>query len=268
MEDWLSMRLREKKMRIEGSTVLVTGAASGLGLATAKRLVAAGASVVLIDREEPTGGLIQSETGDRAIFFTADITDPSEFAEALNVAEGRGPLRAVVHCAGRGGDRQRVVARNQLPGDLSSFQEILRVNLAGSYNVLCLAAARMSRNEVDEGDRGCVVLTSSVAAFEGQIGQTAYAASKAGVNAITLVAARDLASWKIRVNAIAPGTFETAMLGRLSPEVREGLEASIPHPRRLGDPDDYAHLALALIENEYINGETIRLDGGLRMAAR
>ncbi len=142
------------------------------------------------------------------------------------------------------------------------------VNLLGTYNVLRLAAARISGNEVVDGDRGAVVLTASVAAFDGQIGQTSYAASKAGIHGMTLVAARDLASWQIRVNTIAPGIFDTPLLARLRDDIREGLAAGVPHPKRLGSPDDFAQLAVSLLENEYVNGETIRLDGGIRMAPR
>jgi NAD(P)-dependent dehydrogenase (short-subunit alcohol dehydrogenase family) len=155
-----------------------------------------------------------------------------------------------------------------MPADLASFTEVIRVNLVGTFNVLRTAASHMSRNEVVDGDRGSIVLTASIAAFDGQIGQTAYAASKAGVHGLTLVAARDLASWQIRVNTIAPGTFDTPMLGELRPDIRDALAASIPHPARLGDPEDYAHLAVSLIENPYINGATVRLDGALRMAPR
>ena len=183
-------------------------------------------------------------------------------------ARAAGPLRAVVHCAGRGGDRLRILDKDRRPADPDSFAEVLRVNLIGTYNVLRLAAARMAGNELRDGDRGAVVMTASVAAFDGQIGQTAYTASKAGVHGITLVAARDLASYQIRVNTIAPGTFDTAMLVRLRDDIREGLAASIPHPSRLGDAADYAHMAVSLIENRYVNGETIRLDGALRMAPR
>jgi NAD(P)-dependent dehydrogenase (short-subunit alcohol dehydrogenase family) len=189
-------------------------------------------------------------------------------ARALDAAEERGPLRAVVHCAGRGGDRLRILGRDGEPSPLDSFEEVLRVNLVGTYNVLRLAAARMARNEPVDGERGAVVLTASVAAFDGQIGQTSYTASKAGVHGMTLVAARDLAGAQIRVNTIAPGIFDTPMLARLRQDIRDGLAASVPHPKRLGDPDDFAHLALTLLQNSYVNAETIRLDGGIRMAPR
>lgn len=173
-----------------------------------------------------------------------------------------------MHCAGRGGDRTRIIDRDRRPGELDTFAEVVRVNLIGTYNVLRLAAARLAGNEVVDGDRGAVVLTASVAAFDGQIGQTSYTAAKAGVHGITLVAARDLASWQIRVNTIAPGIMDTPMLGRLRADIRDGLAASVPHPKRLGDPDDFARLAVEMLENPYLNGQTVRLDGAIRMAPR
>lgn len=255
-------------MRIDGISSVVTGASSGLGRATATRLVEKGASVVLVDLPDSDGARVAEELGGAAFFAAADVTDTESVDAALDAAVEHGPLRAVVHCAGRGGDRLRILDKRQQPGDLDSFTEVLRVNLIGTYNVLRLAAARMADNELLDGDRGAVVMTASVAAFDGQIGQTAYTASKAGVHGITLVAARDLASHQIRVNTIAPGTFDTAMLSRLREDIRQSLAETIPHPKRLGDADDYAHMAVSLIENCYVNGETIRLDGALRMAPR
>jgi NAD(P)-dependent dehydrogenase (short-subunit alcohol dehydrogenase family) len=255
-------------MRIEGVSALVTGGASGLGFATAQRLVDLGASVVLVDLPTAEGDAAASKLGDRARFVAADITDEQALDLAFDAAEENGPLRAVVHCAGRGGDRLRIIDRERVPGSLDSFADVVRINLVGSYNVLRLAAQRISGNEVVDGDRGAVVLTASVAAFDGQIGQTSYAASKAGIHGMTLVAARDLASWQIRVNTIAPGIFDTPLLARLRDDIREGLAAGVPHPKRLGNPDDFAQLAVSLLENEYVNGETIRLDGGIRMAPR
>lgn len=246
----------------------MTGAASGLGLATATRLIESGASVVLVDLPSSAGHRLAAELGEAARFVAADITDTGQVSEALDVAETAGPLRAVVHCAGRGGDRLRILNRDRQPADLDSFAEVVRVNLLGTYNVLRLSAARMAANELLDGDRGAIVMTASVAAFDGQIGQTSYTAAKAAVHGITLVAARDLASWQIRVNTIAPGTFDTAMLARLRDDIRMALAESIPHPKRLGDPDDYAHMAVSLIENPFVNGETIRLDGAIRMAPR
>jgi NAD(P)-dependent dehydrogenase (short-subunit alcohol dehydrogenase family) len=256
-------------MRIDGISALVTGGASGLGLATARRLVEAGAaSVVLLDLPTSPGEQASADLGPAAHFVAGDITDEAGVQAALDAAEEAGPLRAVVHCAGRGGDRTRIIDRQGNPGELETFEQVLRINLVGTYNVLRLAAARMSRNEVVDGDRGAIVLTASVAAFDGQIGQTSYTASKAGVHGMTLVAARDLASWQIRVNTIAPGIFDTPMLARLREDIRQGLADSVPHPKRLGDAEDYAHMAVSMLENSYVNGHTLRLDGAIRMAPR
>lgn len=255
-------------MHIEGISTLVTGAASGLGLATAARLADKGAAVVMVDLPSSEGARRAEEIGGATRFMPADITDTDAVDAALDAAAQAGPLRAVVHCAGRGGDRLRILDRDRKPADVDSFAEVIRVNLVGTYNVLRLAAARMAGNELLDGDRGAIVMTASVAAFDGQIGQTSYTAAKAGVHGITLVAARDLASHQIRVNTIAPGTFDTAMLSRLRDDIRQGLAEAIPHPKRLGDAADYAHLAVSLIENPFVNGETIRLDGALRMAPR
>jgi len=256
-------------MRIDGISALVTGGASGLGLATARRLIDRGAArVVLVDLPTSPGEESAAGLGSAARFVAADITDDGGLNGALDAAEEAGPLRAVVHCAGRGGDRLRIIDKQRQPAPMDSFESVLRINLIGTYNVLRLAAARMSGNEIEDGDRGAIVLTASVAAFDGQIGQTSYAASKAGVHGITLVAARDLASWAIRVNTIAPGVFDTPMLARLRDDIREGLAASVPHPKRLGGADDYAHMALSLLENSYVNGHTLRLDGAIRMAPR
>jgi NAD(P)-dependent dehydrogenase (short-subunit alcohol dehydrogenase family) len=255
-------------MELRGASVLVTGGASGLGAATGRQLRERGCAVVLVDLPSSSGRKVAQDIGDGTTFCAADVLDSDAVTLALDAAERNGPLRAVVHCAGRGGDRLRILNETGMPGDFDSFENVVKVNLLGTYNVLRLAAARMAANEPLDGDRGSLVLTASVAAFDGQIGQTAYAASKAAVHGMTLVAARDLASRKIRVNTIAPGTFDTPMLSRLPLDMRDRLAAAIPHPKRLGDPLDYAHLAVSILENRYLNGETIRLDGAIRMAPR
>ncbi|TQM11340.1 SDR family NAD(P)-dependent oxidoreductase [Pseudonocardia kunmingensis] len=256
-------------MQIDGTSALVTGGASGLGLATARRIVEHGGRVVIADISEEQGAKAVAELGSAATFVVADITDEAALAEALDAAEQLGPLRAVVHCAGRGGDRTRIIGKDRTPGALDTFTEVVRINLIGTYNVLRLSASRIAANEeLDDGDRGAIVLTASVAAFDGQIGQTSYSASKAGVHGLTLVAARDLASWQIRVNTIAPGVMDTPMLGRLREDIRDGLAASVPHPKRLGQPADFARLAVDMLENPYLNGQTVRLDGAIRMAPR
>jgi NAD(P)-dependent dehydrogenase (short-subunit alcohol dehydrogenase family) len=255
-------------VRFEGISTLITGGASGLGLATARRLVAKGAHVVLLDLPSSDGTEAAVALGPRARFVAADILEEDQVAAALDEAERHGPLRAVVHCAGRGGDRLRILDKEGKPAGLESFENVVRINLVGTYNILRLAAERMAANDPEDGDRGAIVLTASVAAFDGQIGQTSYTASKAAVHGITLVAARDLASRQIRVNTIAPGTFDTPMLARLREDIRNGLANAVPHPKRLGDPDDYAHMAVSLLENRYVNGHTLRLDGAIRMPPR
>jgi NAD(P)-dependent dehydrogenase (short-subunit alcohol dehydrogenase family) len=245
----------------------VTGGASGLGLASARRLVEAGAQVVIVDLPTSGGAAVARELGPSARFAAADVTDAGQLDAACATAAERAPLRALVHCAGRGG-AVRVVERDGSPGSLEKYVDIVTVNLIGTFNALRLAAARMARNEPVGGDRGVCILTASVAAWEGQIGQIPYAASKAGIVGMTIVAARDLASKQIRVCTIAPGTFDTPLLAQLSEEVRASLAKSVPHPSRLGAPDEYAALALHVIENPMLNGETIRLDGAIRMAPR
>ncbi|ODU06314.1 MAG: 3-hydroxy-2-methylbutyryl-CoA dehydrogenase [Pseudonocardia sp. SCN 72-86] len=252
-------------MDITGTSAVVTGGASGLGLATARRLAKGGAHVILLDLESSDGAAAAAELGAR--FVVGDVTTEDGVAPALDAAEALAPLRAVVHCAGRG--RQlRVLRKDGTPGSLDDFADVVTLNLVGSFNVLRLAAARMAANTPVDGERGAVVLTSSVAAWEGQIGQVNYAASKAGVVGMTLVAARDLAARLIRVATIAPGLFDTPLLARLPDDVRDALGASVPHPSRLGNPDEFAALAVHVLENPMLNGETIRLDGGIRMAPR
>jgi len=254
-------------MKIAGSSTVVTGGASGLGLATVRELAARGAHVVIADLPASTGSAVADELGQAVAFAPCDVTDTESMESALDAAEAAGPLRAVVHCAGRG-QRIRLVERDGSPGSIEVYRSIVELNLIGSFNVLRLAAARMARNEQVDGERGAVVLTASIAAFEGQIGQVPYASSKAGVVGLTVVAARDLAGKQIRVATIAPGVFDTPILDRIDPEVKATLEAGVPHPRRLGGPPEYAHLACSILENPYLNGETIRLDGALRMGPR
>ncbi|KID30201.1 SDR family NAD(P)-dependent oxidoreductase [Prauserella rugosa] len=252
-------------MDLTDSSVVVTGGASGLGLATATRLAARGAHVVVLDLPSSDGAAVADSFA--GTFAPADVTDADTVDAALEAAEQAGPLRAVVHCAGRGG-AVRLVDRDGNPGSMDMFDTVVRTNLYGTFNVLRLAAARMARNEPVDGERGVCVLTASVAAYEGQIGQLPYAASKAGIVGMTLVAARDLASKQIRVTTIAPGLFDTPILARLPEEVRDSLGRSIPNPSRLGVPGEYAQLAEQIIDNPMLNGETIRLDGAIRMAPR
>ena len=254
-------------MNTEGIVSLVTGGASGLGRATVAALADRGAHVVLLDLPSSAGEQVAREAGERVHFVPADITDTDTMEAALDRAEELGPLRAVVHCAGRG-LRVRLVEKDGSPGSIETYRSVVELNLVGSFNVLRLAAARMARNEPVDGERGAFVLTSSIAAYEGQIGQAPYASSKAGVLGLTVVAARDLSSKLIRVMTIAPGVMDTPILDHIRPEVKASLEEGVPHPRRLGLPEEYAHLALSILENSYLNGETIRLDGALRMGPR
>ncbi|WP_104107786.1 SDR family NAD(P)-dependent oxidoreductase [Nocardioides sp. 616] len=252
-------------MDVNGASALVTGGASGLGAATARRLAKAGAHVVVFDLNKELGTEFAAEIG--GTFAQGDVTDAATVDAALDAAEQHGPLRALVHCAGKGGT-VRLVNRDGTPGDLELYQQLININLVGTFNVLRLAAARMAKNEVLEGERGVCVLTASVAAWEGQIGQIPYASAKAGVVGMTLVAARDLATKNIRVNTIAPGVFDTPILARFSQEIRDGLGGQVPNPARLGQPDEFAMMAQQVVENPYLNGETIRLDGAIRMAPR
>jgi NAD(P)-dependent dehydrogenase (short-subunit alcohol dehydrogenase family) len=254
-------------MELAGASVVVTGGASGLGRATAARLAATGAAVVIVDLPDSDGARVATELGEAVSFAAADVTDTTALDAAMALADDQAPLRVLVHCAGRGGP-VRLVEKDGSPGSLEQFEAIVRINLVGTFNALRLAAARMARHEATADGRGVCVLTASVAAWEGQIGQIPYASAKAGIVGMTLVAARDLATKRIRVCTIAPGIFDTPILARLSEAVRSSLAASVPNPPRLGAPDEYASLALAIIENPMLNGETIRLDGALRMAAR
>jgi NAD(P)-dependent dehydrogenase (short-subunit alcohol dehydrogenase family) len=255
-------------MDLTGSSAVVTGGASGLGLATVKRLLEAGvAHVAFADLPSSDGKAVAELLGERVTFVPADVRSPEEMEQVFDAAESQAPVRALVHCAGRGG-AVRLVNRDGSPGDLELYSEVVGINLIGTFNVLRLAAARMARNEPVDGDRGVCILTASVAAYEGQIGQIPYASAKSGIVGMTIVAARDLAGKQIRVCTIAPGTFNTPLLNRLSDDVRDSLAKTVPHPSRLGEPDEYAKLALSIIDNGMLNGETIRLDGAIRMAPR
>jgi NAD(P)-dependent dehydrogenase (short-subunit alcohol dehydrogenase family) len=254
-------------VKLDGVSAVVTGGASGLGLATVRALSAAGASVVVLDLETSAGAEIADGLGPDVRFAAADVTDPEAVSAALDAAEERGPLRVLVHCAGRGG-ALRLVEKDGSPGSLELYETVVRVNLIGTFNVLRLAAARMAAAEPVEDERGVCVLTASTAAYEGQIGQVPYASAKAGIAGLTIVAARDLASRQIRVCTIAPGPFDTPILDRVPEDIKASLAANVPHPRRLGRPDEFAALARHIVENPMLNGEVIRIDGALRMQPR
>jgi NAD(P)-dependent dehydrogenase (short-subunit alcohol dehydrogenase family) len=256
-------------MEISGAAAVVTGGASGLGEATVRRLVGAGAKVVILDRDTAKGEALAKDLGASAAYSPTDVTNAGDVAAAIELASSLGPLRIAVSCAGVGW-AGRVVARDGTPHDLDLYSTVISINLIGTFNVLRLAAAAMAATEPTESsERGVIVNTASIAAFDGQIGQIAYASSKAGVVGMTLPAARDLASVGVRVMTIAPGTFDTPMLAMLPETARQALAAGIPFPPRLGDPDsDYAALVEHIVRNSYLNGETIRLDGALRMPPR
>jgi NAD(P)-dependent dehydrogenase (short-subunit alcohol dehydrogenase family) len=249
-------------MNITDAHVAVTGGGSGLGEATARALAAAGAKVTVIDRSAEGAARVAGAVGGHAM--TLDVTDP-EAGAALDAAiAAMGPLRGLVSCAGIGG-ASRIVGRDG-PMALEAFERTIRVNLIGTFNMLRLAASRMQANAPDAGgERGAIVNTASVAAFDGQIGQAAYAASKGGIVALALPAARELARFGIRVNTVAPGIFLTPLLAELPAEVQQGLAAAIPFPNRLGDPAEFAATVIHCLSNPYLNAEVIRLDGGLRM---
>jgi len=246
-------------MRLEGSGALVAGGASGLGEATARELCSRGARVTVADLNEERGAALAEELG--GAFVKADVSEEVQLSAAVEAAA---PLRLAVSCAGIGW-AERTVKRDG-PAALQPFETVVRVNLIGTFNVLRLAAAAIAEGEPDaEGERGAIVMTASIAAYEGQIGQAAYAASKGGVVSLTLPAARDLARLGIRVCTIAPGLFDTPLLAALPEDAREALGAGIPFPARLGRPGEYARLACEIAENPMLNGEVIRLDGALRM---
>ncbi len=253
-------------MQIAGVSALITGGASGLGAATARRLAAEGARVTIVDLPGAGGREVAAELG--GVFAPADVTDPDQVAAAVRAAADAAPLRIVVACAGIA-PPAKVLDRAGEPTPLADFERIVRVNLVGTYNVVAQAAAAIARTDPDEhGARGVIVDTASVAAFDGQIGQPAYAASKGAVHAMTLPIARELARYGIRVCTIAPGIMQTPMMAGLPDAARRSLGEQVPYPQRLGAPEEFAALAAHIIDNDYLNGETIRLDGAIRMAPR
>ena len=254
-------------MDITDGVAVVTGGASGLGLATARSLADAGAHVVLLDLPRTDADDVVADFGGRATYAVADVTDEDQVRDALDLAAEIGPLRVVVNCAGIG-PPARVLSRDNSPLDLAAFTRILTVNLVGTFNVLRLGAERMMRAEPVGEERGVIVNTASVAAFDGQIGQAAYSASKGGIVGMTLPIARDLADRLIRVVTVAPGTFDTPLLGTLPEGIRQSLGAQVPHPSRLGQPEEFGALVAHIVANPMLNGEVIRLDGAIRMAPR
>jgi NAD(P)-dependent dehydrogenase (short-subunit alcohol dehydrogenase family) len=255
-------------MDLNGAPTLVAGGASGLGAATARELARRGARVAIVDLDGDRAAALASELGSEHVSYKADVSNEADVEAAVEATvEAYGGLRFAVTCAGIGW-AEKVVGRDG-PAKLQPFETVVRVNLIGTFNVLRYAAAAMAAGEADEGgEKGAFVMTASIAAFDGQIGQVAYSASKGGIVGLTLPAARDLARERVRVCTIAPGTFDTPLLGALPEASREALGAAIPHPSRLGKPSEYAALACHIAENPMLNGETIRLDGALRMPPR
>jgi len=250
-------------MKLAGTVALVTGGASGLGAATVRALVARGAKVVIVDRDDAKGAALAAELPGTA-YAKADVTEPAQIEAAIEAAATLGTLRVAVSCAGVGW-ASRTLDKTGKPHDLDLFKTVVGINLIGTFNVLRLAAAAIAKADPIDGERGVIVNTASVAAYDGQIGQIAYASSKAGVVGMTLPAARDLAPVGIRVCTIAPGIFDTPMLGALPEDKRAALAADVVFPKRLGDPAEYGSLVASIVELGYLNGETIRLDGSLRM---
>ena len=253
-------------MDLQNTVALVTGGASGLGRATTERLLAAGAQVVMVDLNAEVGQQAAAELGESAHFVTADVTNEEQVQAAVDTATGLGPLRVVVNCAGVATPGKLVSRKGPLP--LETFEKVLGINIVGTVNVCRLAAAAMQDQEAVGEERGIIINTASVAAFDGQIGQIAYSASKGAVASVTLPMARELAASLIRVVTIAPGIFETPMMAGLPAEAQESLGKSVPHPARLGKPTEYAQLVESIVANPMLNGETIRLDGAIRMAPK
>jgi len=254
-------------MDIQNTVAVVTGGASGLGLATTEALVAAGGKVVIIDLPGSPGGDVAARLGDAVRFAPADVRDEAAVIAAFDAAAELGDVRVVVNCAGTG-DAIKTVGRDNEPYPLDKFQRIIEINLIGTFNVLRIGASRMAAQDLVGEERGVIINTASVAAFDGQIGQAAYSASKGGVVGMTLPVARDLAKIGIRVMTIAPGLFDTPLLASLPEEAKKSLGQQVPHPSRLGHTAEYAALVRHIIENPMLNGETIRLDGAIRMAPR
>jgi NAD(P)-dependent dehydrogenase (short-subunit alcohol dehydrogenase family) len=252
-------------MQLDDTAAIVTGGASGLGAATARALAARGAAVFALDL---TSGIEAARDVDNITYVACDVTDPADVRNAVVAASSTGaPLRTVVNCAGIG-PSARILGKMGVH-DLDLYATVVKVNLIGTFQVLALAAERIAETDPDpDGQRGVIVNTASIAAYDGQVGQAAYSSSKGGIVGLTLPAARDLAQYGIRVCTIAPGIVETPMLASVSDEFRAALAAGVPFPQRLARPEEYAQLALAIIENDYLNGEVIRMDGALRMAPR
>ena len=253
-------------MKIANSTIVVTGGASGLGKACVKEIVSRGGNAVIFDVNSDNGEALVAELGEQALFANVDVTSEDSVSAGIDAAIAKfGALHGLVNCAGTG-DAGRTVSRNG-PYPLDKFQRIINLNLVGTFNVLRLVAAQMQNNEgaTEDGERGAIVNVASVAAIDGQIGQVAYSASKGGVVGMTLPIARDFSKLGIRINTICPGVFMTELMGMAPQEMIDGLAANAQFPPRLGDPAEFADLALGLIENTYINGETIRLDAAMRM---
>ena len=254
-------------MDIQNTVSLVAGGASGLGRATVERLLARGSTVLLLDLPGSAGQAVARHLGPGVTFEPADVRDPDSVAVAVDRASELGDLRVAVNCAGTG-EGIRTVSRDLKAYPLDRFRHVIEINLLGTFNVMRLAAARMAEQDLVGGERGVIVNTASVAAFDGQIGQAAYAASKAGIVGMTLPVARDLSTHGIRVVTIAPGLFDTPLLAELSDDAKAALVTHVPHPPRLGDPSEYGALVVHVVENPMINGETIRLDGAVRLPPR
>lgn len=251
-------------MKLAGSIAVITGGASGLGRATVERFAAMGASVAILDLNEAEGTALAAKLGERAAFYKVNVADEASVQDAINATVARfGAIHICINYAGIG-NAYKTVGKNG-PFPLAEFNKVIQINLVGTFNVLRLAAEQMTRNEPVDGERGVIINTASVAAYEGQIGQAAYSASKGGIVGMTLPIARDLASFGIRVNTIVPGLIHTPLFNSSPQNVVDALSATVLNPRRLGQPDEVAHLATCIVENGYINGECIRIDGGIRM---